>query len=111
MWASPPKPDAWNSICSSLSRQPQTGRPSFDADDKPVAGVFVNLNGEGQPNGNVRTDREGRFHFDHVCEGRAQLFANDQNSYGNISTEGGDTNVVLRLGQTLNISRVPRRAN
>ena len=72
----------------------------LDADDKPVAGVNVILNGEGQPNGNTRTDREGRFRFEHVCEGTARLQANNQNSFGNISAEGGDTNVVLRLGQT-----------
>lgn len=71
-----------------------------DADDKPVAGCNVYLNGEGQPSGNTRTDREGRFAFDHVCEGAVQVSANSQQSYGNISTEGGDTNVVLRLGQT-----------
>jgi len=76
----------------------------LDADDKPVAGANVNLNGEGQPNGNVRTDRDGRFTFAHVCEGTAQLSANSRNSFGNISAEGGDTNVVLRLGQTYNNS-------
>jgi hypothetical protein len=73
----------------------------LDADDKPVAGVYVNLNGQGQPNGNARTDREGRFRFDHVCEGPVQISANSPpSSFGNISAEGGDTNVVLRLGQT-----------
>jgi protocatechuate 3,4-dioxygenase beta subunit len=71
----------------------------LDADDKPVAGCYVNLNGEGQPNGRVRTDREGRFTFEHVCEGPARLFANSQRSSGGISTEGGNTNVFLRLGQ------------
>ena len=76
----------------------------LDADDKPVAGANVNLNGDGQPSGNVRTDHEGRFRFEHVCEGPAQISANNRNSYGNISAEGGDTNVVLRLGQTYNNS-------
>jgi hypothetical protein len=76
----------------------------LDADDKPVAGCYVNLNGEDQPNSHVRTDRDGRFNFEHVCEGSAQISANNRNSYGNISAEGGDTNVVLRLGQTYNNS-------
>ena len=76
----------------------------LDADDKPVAGVYVNLYGEGQPNANARTDHEGRFRFEHVCEGPAQISANNRNSYGNISAEGGDTNVVLQLGQTYNNS-------
>ena len=76
----------------------------LDADDKPVAGILVNLSGEGQPSGHTRTDQEGRFRFKHVCEGQAQISANSQRSFGNISAEGGDTNVVLRLGQTYNNS-------
>ena len=76
----------------------------LDADDKPVAGCYVNLNGDGQPNGNTRTDREGRFKFDHVCEGSLQLSANGQGAFGNISAEGGDTNVILRLGQNFSSS-------
>ena len=39
----------------------------LDADNKPVAGAYVSLYGEGQPNGNVRTDRDGRFTLDRVC--------------------------------------------
>ena len=74
----------------------------LDADDKPVAGAYVNLSGEGQPTANVRTDRDGRFRFEHVCEGPAQVSASNRNSFGNISAEGGDTDVVLRLGQTFN---------
>ncbi len=80
------------------------GGQVLDADDKPVAGADVNLNGDSQPGGYARTDHEGRFRFEHVCEGPAQLSANSRNSYGNISAEGGDTNVVLRLGQTYNNS-------
>ncbi len=76
----------------------------LDADDKPVAGVNVNLNGEGQPNGNTTTDRQGRFHFDQVCEGTVRVMANSQSSYGNVAAEGGDTNVVVRLGETFNSS-------
>jgi protocatechuate 3,4-dioxygenase beta subunit len=76
----------------------------LDADEKPVAGCYVNLSGEGQPSDHVRTDREGRFAFEHVCEGTARLQASSQNFYGNISTEGGDTNVVLRLGQNYSSS-------
>jgi protocatechuate 3,4-dioxygenase beta subunit len=70
-----------------------------DSEDKPVAGVFVNLHGEGQPNDNTRTDRQGRFKFEHVCEGPVQLFANARNTFGNTSAQGGETNVVIRLGE------------
>ncbi len=72
----------------------------LDADDKPVAGSHVNLSGDGQPNAYVPTDRQGRFVFEHVCEGTVQISANNGSSYGNASAEGGDTNVVLRLGTT-----------
>jgi len=75
----------------------------LDADDKPVAGSYVNLFGDGQPAAGVNTDREGRFRFEHVCEGPAQISANNnEGSFGNISADGGDTNVVLRLGQNFN---------
>ena len=54
--------------------------------------------------GDVATDRQGRFVFEHVCEGAAQLWANARNSYGNVSVEGGDTNAVLRLGSSYSSS-------
>lgn len=71
-----------------------------DADDKPVAGANVYLHGEGQPNANARTDREGRFTFTQVCEGNARLAANANNLSGSVGAEGGDTNVVVRLGES-----------
>jgi len=76
----------------------------LDADDKPVVGCFVNLNGDGQPNGNATADSQGRFVFGHVCEGPAQVYSNSGRSYGNVSAEGGDTNVVLKLGTTYSSS-------
>jgi hypothetical protein len=72
----------------------------LDADDKPAVGANVNLSGEGQPMTNLTTDRLGRFRFEQVCEGTVQVSANDRGTFGNISAEGGDTNVVVRLGQT-----------
>jgi len=69
----------------------------LDADDKPVAGCNVSINGDGQPNGNVRTDKEGRFAFAHVCAGAVRIFANGQNKFGNVLAEGGDTNVTVQL--------------
>jgi protocatechuate 3,4-dioxygenase beta subunit len=73
----------------------------IDAEDKPVAGAYVHLQGgEGQPVGQSRTDREGRFRFEQVCEGWAALSASAANSHGNVRAEGGDTNVVIRLGET-----------
>jgi protocatechuate 3,4-dioxygenase beta subunit len=72
----------------------------LDAENKPVAGSNVNLNGDGQPNAQVTADRQGRFVFENVREGPVQLYSNNGNSYGNVPAEGGDTNVVLKLGTT-----------
>lgn len=74
----------------------------LDADDKPVPGAQVNINGNGQPNGNVRTDENGNFKFT-VCDGPLQIFAWSQsrpgrNNSGNVQASGGDTNVVVKLG-------------
>jgi len=76
----------------------------LDADDKPVARCNVNISGEDQPNANARTDRDGRFSFAHVCEGTIRLSANSQRAYGSISAEGGDTNVILHLGENMSSS-------
>ena len=72
-------------------------------DNKPVARAYVNLNGDGQPNGNVTTDATGHFSFEAVCEGRIQLSANTSgngspNQYGNAEAQGGDTNVLIHFG-------------
>ena len=71
-----------------------------DADDKPVAGVYVNVQGDNQPMSNARTDRDGQFIFPQVCEGAVRITASARNTYGSTSAEGGDTNVVLRLGES-----------
>lgn len=71
----------------------------LNAEEKPVAGAYVHMSGEGQPNGNTMTDRDGQFRFENVCEGSVRLFANANNSHGNGVAEGGDTNVVITLGE------------
>jgi hypothetical protein len=76
----------------------------LDDDDKPVARCNVNINGDDQPSANTRTDRDGRFSFAHVCEGTIRLSANSQRAYGSLSAEGGDTNVVLHLGENMGSS-------
>lgn len=75
-------------------------------DGKPVAGAQVSIqgegNGEGQPQGYTRSDTDGRFAFDAVCEGPISLWSYLQNSSGNARASGGDTNVVIRLGANNN---------
>lgn len=73
----------------------------LDADDKPVVRCNVSLYGEDQPSANTRTDSNGRFAFARVCEGTVRLSANSQRAYGNVVAEGGDTNVILRLGENM----------
>jgi 5-hydroxyisourate hydrolase-like protein (transthyretin family) len=76
----------------------------LNADDQPVPECHVSIYGENQPGANVRTDKEGRFSFKQVCEGTVRLSASAQSSYGSISAEGGDTNVVIKLGENMNYS-------
>jgi Carboxypeptidase regulatory-like domain len=72
------------------------------ADKKPLAGVQVNFNGNGQPNGNMTTDATGHFKFK-VCDGPISIYAwapsgSGRNSSGNAQARGGDTNVVVQIG-------------
>jgi hypothetical protein len=69
------------------------------ADEKPVAGVQVQIYGEGQPNDSVQTDAKGNFNFNAVCEGPINVSAYSQQSGENgfTQTSGGDTNVVIRF--------------
>lgn len=82
-----------------------------DADDKPVAGAYVHMYGQGQPNSSVRTDGQGRFAFDQVCAGSVQLSSNIRNAYGNVRVEAGETNAILKLGENTSYSsrEAPRR--
>jgi uncharacterized GH25 family protein len=75
-----------------------------DTDEKPVARANVYMYGQGQPNGSVSTDDKGRFKFDEVCEGSVQLSASARGPYGSAQAQGGDTNVVIRLGVNLSSS-------
>jgi protocatechuate 3,4-dioxygenase beta subunit len=71
-------------------------------DNKPLSGVQVNINGNGQPNGNMRTDATGHFKFK-VCDGPISIFAYSpsgagRNNSANWQARGGDTNVVVKMG-------------
>jgi hypothetical protein len=71
----------------------------LDADDKPVTNANIFGHGEGQPGVNGTTDAKGRFSFSAVCAGPIQLQANSRSGgFGNVSAEGGDTNITIQLG-------------
>ena len=50
-------------------------------DKKPLPGAQVNINGNGQPNGNMTTDATGHFKFK-VCDGPIQIFVWSQSGSG-----------------------------
>ena len=71
-------------------------------DGNPVAGASVSFYGQGQPQRTfTNSDIQGRFVFDPVCEGPVTVTANLSNSQGNTPAQGGDTNVIIRLGVNL----------
>jgi hypothetical protein len=85
----------------------------MDEDEKPAAGLQVNLQGEGQFFATARTDENGRFAFDAVCEGTVRLVTSRQKTYASATVESGDTNVLLRLGATQlsTVHETPRRSS
>jgi protocatechuate 3,4-dioxygenase beta subunit len=81
-------------------------------DNKPLSGAQVNINGNGQPSGNSRTDATGYFKFK-VCDGPIQVFAYSPSGAGVVNSgttyaRGGDTNVVVKIGARQQPKIVPR---
>jgi len=71
-------------------------------DGKPVAGAAVQFSGDGQLRWNshsVKSGRDGRFGFDAVCEGPIQVSANLNSQRGAVAAQGGDTNIIVKLGR------------
>ena len=67
----------------------------------PARGLQVSLSGAGQPQTTAFSDENGKFLFEAVCPGALRLSAYGQGGIGSVNTVGGDTNVVLRLGEQL----------
>lgn len=75
-------------------------------DGKPVVGARVSMSGQGQLMfREARSDGQGHFNFDGVCAGEVRVNARYDSSpdhknseQGDVSAQGGDTNVVVRLG-------------
>ncbi|HDS84590.1 MAG TPA: carboxypeptidase regulatory-like domain-containing protein [Phycisphaerales bacterium] len=85
-----------------------------DEDGNPLEGVNLHCYGAGQPSANVRTDKDGRFVFDAVCQGDLSVQANYQKGgeymYSNIRTEGGAQEVTIVLSPQSSGGRfVPRQ--
>jgi len=72
------------------------------ADNKPLSGAYVNINGQSQPNDHTTTDATGHFKFK-VCDGPVEIYVwspdgPDRNRYANWYARGGDTEVVVKMG-------------
>ena len=72
----------------------------LDEEDKPAAGVSIYGQGDRQPDLNGVTDLRGRFSFDQVYAGAIRLFARGPTDHGDTFAESGDTNIIVRLGET-----------
>jgi protocatechuate 3,4-dioxygenase beta subunit len=84
-----------------------------DADDKPVSGARVSVIGTGQPVDTTTTDSNGHFLCQHVCEGPLQVFASGQpaiNGSASVQAQGGDMDVVVKVGVDATGSRIIRQA-
>ena len=76
------------------------------SDGKPVAGANVNMSGQGQLMfRQTKSDGQGHFIFNGVCAGEIKVDARYYTSHdfrnseeGDVLAQGGDTNVVVRLG-------------
>jgi hypothetical protein len=78
----------------------------LDEDDKPVVRASIYSYGEQQPNLNAQTDAKGHFTLEKVCPGAIQLSVNTRNGgYTSVKTEGGDTNVTIRISASSGMHR------
>lgn len=70
-----------------------------DSNDKPVSGVSVYLGGKGQRGESDTTDKNGHFILNQVCEGQVNINCYNSGNSGTTTTEAGDTNVVVKVGE------------
>jgi hypothetical protein len=81
-------------------------------DGKPLAGAHVSFAGQGQPqNSSTKTDSQGNFAFDAVCDGPIKIFAHYQDPFdssiqmslnpgGGMEAQAGNTNILIQLRDT-----------
>jgi hypothetical protein len=77
----------------------------LDNDGKPVSGAEVEFRGDGQPqNSSTKTDNDGKFFTDAVCEGEIRVRAvfwgpplMDGGGSAGTPVQAGDKNVVIRI--------------
>lgn len=76
----------------------------LESHGKPISGAEVALVMEGQPQDlKTKTDKDGKFFFDDICEGEARIHAflpgssHDSNGSSGTIVQAGDRDVVIRL--------------
>ena len=82
-----------------------------DVNDKPLADVEVNVNGQGQQFRRGTTDAQGKFIIDKLCDGQVNVSANfrkgQTHMYGNVEAKAGDTDVKVVLAPPQHTGMMP----
>jgi hypothetical protein len=86
-----------------------------DIDGKGLADVQLHCYGQGQPNVNAKTDKDGTFVLEPVCAGELNISANYRvgrdYQYGHVQTEGGAEDVKVIVASQGGSQRfVPKKA-
>ena len=86
-----------------------------DVNDKPIANTEVYVSGQGQQHRQGKTDAQGKFTIDKLCDGQVQVNANVRNGrtylYGNVNAKAGDTDVKVVVGLPQRAEEMPDMAN
>ena len=84
-----------------------------DVDDKPVPNAHVYCYGEDQPHRDTRTDAEGKFTLEGICDAPVRISANVSGKtplHGYVETEGGATDVKVVVSESSSSTRyVPKQ--
>jgi hypothetical protein len=79
-----------------------------DANGNAVEAAKVHCWGNGQPELRTRTDPEGKFSIENICQGKLRIQARKGRLSGVIDTEGGEGNVRIVLSKARVFSRTRR---
>jgi len=70
-----------------------------DENGKPLGGIGLTAYGEGQPFRQVKSDTEGKFRFESLCEGTVGLRPRNDTWQGSVVAEAGADDVKLVVGE------------
>ena len=82
----------------------------LDDNNKPVAHAGMYSYGGKQPNLFPVTDSKGHFSLSNICAGPIQLSVfGERGRLGNVTAEGGDTNIVIRISASHGVRGADRQ--